>query len=102
MLVLATRGELGKLHFDDLFSPQQVRAAWDRLLGGTFAGLVWASERDDVTAAHHIVGVSLHALQDFYTHSNWLPPSTCLSGMAACLSIRSRPGTISLHSILTV
>ncbi|MDW8320345.1 MAG: hypothetical protein RMM08_03185 [Armatimonadota bacterium] len=69
---LATYDELAKLHFDDLFSTLQVEANWKRILAGTLLGLLWAKEQDDVSAAQNIVGVSLHAIQDFYSHSNWV------------------------------
>jgi hypothetical protein len=71
-VALATRGELAKLHFDDLVSLDQVRQVWRRYMGGTVAGLMWAVQRDDVSAARHLIGISLHALQDFYSHSNWV------------------------------
>lgn len=71
-VALATGEELEKLHFDDLFSTEHVQLAWRRYLTGTIAGLVWAQEHDDVAAARNIVGVSLHAIQDFYSHSNWV------------------------------
>lgn len=69
---LATRGELVKVHFDDLVSGDHVRYMWRRYLGGTVAGLLWAQEHNDVAAARNIVGVSLHAIQDFYSHSDWV------------------------------
>ncbi len=80
---LATYDELAKLHFDDLFFTAQVEANWRRILAGTLLGLLWAKERwlkaqndaekrDAVSAAQNILGVSLHAIQDFYAHSNWV------------------------------
>ncbi|GIV18437.1 MAG: hypothetical protein KatS3mg023_0188 [Armatimonadota bacterium] len=69
---LATQGELAKLHFDDLFSTLQVEANWKRILAGTLVGLLWAKEQNDVSAAQNILGISLHAIQDFYAHSNWV------------------------------
>ena len=69
---LATVDELAKLHFDDLFSTAQVEANWKRILAGTLIGLLWARELNDVSAAQNILGVSLHAIQDFYAHSNWV------------------------------
>lgn len=69
---LSTGDELEKVHFDDLFSSDQVRYMWRRYTSGTVAGLLWAKERGDVAAAQNIVGVSLHAIQDFYSHSNWV------------------------------
>ena len=69
---LATYDELAKLHFDDLFSSAPITGMWDRYYGGTVAGLMWAQEHNDVSAARNILGVSLHAIQDFYSHSNWI------------------------------
>jgi hypothetical protein len=69
---LATYSELAKLHFDDLFTTREVLDHWRRILSGTLLGLLWAKERGDVLAAHNILGVSLHAIQDFYSHSNWV------------------------------
>ncbi|MDQ4040074.1 MAG: hypothetical protein M3313_17430 [Actinomycetota bacterium] len=69
---MLTHESLIKVHFDDLTSFRQVSSMWDRYLGGTVAGLLWAAERGDVSAARHIVGVGLHAAQDFYSHSNWV------------------------------
>ena len=69
---LASGPMLMNLHFDDLFAPAQVHAMWRRYTSGTLAGLVWAFQGNDVAAARNIVGASLHALQDFYSHSNWL------------------------------
>ena len=69
---LLAHDDLIKVHFDDLTSTAQIEWAWRRYLGGTVAGLLWAADRDDVAAARHVVGVGLHALQDFYAHSNWV------------------------------
>lgn len=69
---LATGRELEKMHFDDLFARDRVDHTWRRYLSGTIAGLIWARENNDVSAAQNIVGVSLHAVQDFYSHSNWV------------------------------
>ena len=64
--------DMVKVHFDDCTSTAQIELAWNRYLGGTVAGLLWAADRGDVAAARHVVGVGLHALQDFYAHSNWV------------------------------
>jgi hypothetical protein len=76
-VVVSSRHELVKLHFSDLTSSEQVHAIWQRTLSGTVAGLVWigtAAFPPEVKAslAHNLVGASLHALQDFYSHSNWI------------------------------
>ncbi|MEM9054336.1 MAG: hypothetical protein AAGB16_03335, partial [Pseudomonadota bacterium] len=68
--------DLAKLHFDDTFSTGGITANWERYGMGTLIGLVWASEletaEERVAAGHHILGVSFHAIQDFYSHSNWV------------------------------
>lgn len=69
---LASYDHLARLHFDDLFGRGAVERAWHRYLTGTVAGLAWAAEHGDVAAAHNVLGVSLHAVQDFYSHSNWI------------------------------
>lgn len=67
---LSTKSELEKLHFDDLFSTDQIAKAWVGYLSGTLAGLAWAHDSGrDVAAAQNIVGASCHAVQDFYSHS---------------------------------
>ena len=71
-VALMARPELTKMHFDDLTSTTQIRTMWRRYLGGTVAALVWAAEHDDVDAARNAIGTSLHAMQDFYSHSSWL------------------------------
>ncbi|HEX8237665.1 MAG TPA: hypothetical protein VF600_17030 [Abditibacteriaceae bacterium] len=68
----AIQAELEKCHFDDLFSTDKVNAMWRRYASGAFAGLMWAKEHNDIYAAQNIVGVSLHAMQDFYAHSAWV------------------------------
>ncbi len=72
----ASRHDLVKVHFDDLFAPEQVAGTWRRYLSGTVAALLWiASEpahRPRRAMAHNVIGTSLHAIQDFYTHSNWI------------------------------
>lgn len=70
--------ELAKLHFDDTFSMDGIRQTWTRYAAGTLIGLYWASEqmvdnrKGDVAAARNILGLSVHAVQDFYSHSNWV------------------------------
>lgn len=63
---------LRSVHFDDLPSSREVDEIWRRVTGGALAGLRWAAERDDVGAARHLIGVALHAIQDFYSHSTWV------------------------------
>lgn len=60
------------MHFDDLSSTAAVECAWQRYLYRTFAGLLWAKEKNNLAAAQVVLGVSFHALEDFYSHSIWL------------------------------
>ena len=69
---LLARDELIKVHFDDLVTIHQIRTMWTRYQAGAVAGLQFAAQRGDIAAARHITGISLHAIQDFYAHSNWV------------------------------
>lgn len=77
LLSLSTRKHLKALHFDDLFSNTDIERQWRQYLSGTVSGLIWAKESDlddraKVSCAHNLIGASLHAIQDFYSHSNWI------------------------------
>ena len=70
---------LASLHFDDLNSSQDIDATWNRYFAGTLIALEWAATRKmpdgsmgDVQAAYNILGLGLHANQDFYSHSTWI------------------------------
>lgn len=71
---LAQYHHLEKLHFDDLFTTEAVEDTWTRYGAGTLAALDWAAAQGDdgVSAAYNILGVSVHAVQDFYSHSSWI------------------------------
>lgn len=73
--------DLLKVHNDDLFTSRQVITAQYRYMTGCLIGLHWAAQIDEGThdenvdalgAAHNILGVAFHAIQDFYSHSNWI------------------------------
>lgn len=71
--------DLAKMHHDDTFSSGGVNDNWKRYAAGTLAGLYWAStlpEEQGIAAAHNILGVSSHAVQDFYSHSSWMNDSS--------------------------
>jgi hypothetical protein len=68
----AAASALRSVHFDDLPTAREVDEIWRRITGGTITGLRWAAGRDDVGAARHLIGVALHAIQDFYSHSTWI------------------------------
>ena len=83
---MSIRDSLKKLHFDDLFDSVDIMSTRYRYLRGCLVGLHWAAEVyadpslapsvDPIGAAHNLLGVTLHALQDFYSHSNWIDDST--------------------------
>ena len=65
----------------DLFSTSNVINAQYRYMCGCLVGLHWAAQIyegshnenvDALGAAHNILGVAFHAIQDFYSHSNWI------------------------------
>ncbi len=89
---LANRDELVKLHFDDLRNTEQIEHLWNRYLTGTVAGLIWAWQENKPHAAHHIIGISLHTVQDFYAHTNWLddPQRRSTTWFSASSSLRRR------------
>lgn len=66
--------ELEKLHFDNLFNSQEVRSYWWRLVANTRFAVQREARKNkpDPTALLTILGTSIHAVQDFYSHSNWV------------------------------
>jgi catechol 2,3-dioxygenase-like lactoylglutathione lyase family enzyme len=64
--------QLDKLHFDDLFSPNDIRAYWWNLVANTNTAVGKAEQDDDVLEFLTVLGMSLHVVQDFYSHSNWI------------------------------
>ncbi|MHB8637041.1 MAG: hypothetical protein ACYC96_11290 [Fimbriimonadaceae bacterium] len=73
--------DVARLHFDALTSEAQVEHQWKTLEANTVAALKkWSSDPSvkpgfRATVLLTIVGSSLHAVQDFYSHSNWLKVS---------------------------
>jgi hypothetical protein len=68
-----------KLHFDAeqgstiyLGRTAGVEREWDRLIHMTQRLLRLAGQRNDPLMVLSTMGMSLHAVQDFYTHSNWV------------------------------
>jgi hypothetical protein len=70
-LVMGMRPHFTSLRMGDLKTSAQVNAALARVASGTFIGLMDARERNDVAAAHNILGTSLRSMQEFYVRSNW-------------------------------
>lgn len=65
------------LHFDAVFSTKDLGQNWDRLTANTKRLLVRYSTDIDKPGFREIVlfnilGASLHTVQDFYSHSNWV------------------------------
>lgn len=66
------KSEVAKLHFDNLRSLQQVRNYWSHLAVNTKNAVQEAARQNDSLKLITLLGISLHAVQDFYTHSNWV------------------------------
>jgi hypothetical protein len=64
--------DLVAVHFDNLISTAAITQVWSRIIGGTVVGVDWAAARGDVRSARQVIGVGLHAIQDFYSHSTWI------------------------------
>lgn len=60
-----------RLHFDHL-NEAQVEAEWDRLRRATWVHARSAVQDRKPLDLLTILGISLHAVQDFYSHSNWV------------------------------
>ena len=76
-VAMSTQHLLGNLHFDDLPSTVEIEATYRRYMSGAVCGLLWAYGSDieprlRISCAHNIIGSGLHAIQDFYSHSNWI------------------------------
>lgn len=63
--------ELAKLHFDNLADYDAVARYWSHLVANTRAEVQSAASDDDPLRLLAVLGISLHVVQDFYTHSNW-------------------------------
>jgi hypothetical protein len=78
---MSTQHLLADLHFADLPSTVEIEAAFRRHMSGAVGGLLWAYDSDldprlKISCTHNIIGVGLHAIQDFYSHSNWIDVDT--------------------------
>lgn len=80
--------DVARLHFDALTSEDQVEQQWKSLEANTRAALVkWAADPSVKSGYRPVVlmtvlGASLHAIQDFYSHSNWLRKVASTGGVA--------------------
>ena len=64
--------DLEKLHFDDVFSNADIASYWTTLAANTKAAAQQAERDNDVVEFYTVLGMSLHVVQDYYTHSNWV------------------------------
>ncbi|MCM1984493.1 hypothetical protein [Lyngbya confervoides] len=65
------KDELALLHFDNLFTDAQVQSYWNHLTTNTQVAVQAAARENDPLKLLALLGMSLHVVQDFYTHSNW-------------------------------
>ena len=72
--------DLEKLHFDNLTTTNRVRNYWGRLTVNTKKAVEAAAREGNSTRVVALIGMSLHAVQDFYTHSNWVETHPGFSG----------------------
>lgn len=63
---------LEKLHFDNLYDTGDVSEYWGWLVHNARAAARHAAESDDPVVMLSVLGLFLHAVQDFYAHSNWV------------------------------
>lgn len=63
---------LNKLHFDNLTTPDELKKYWSRLVKNTRDSVQFATSQKDELMFLTVLGHSLHAVQDFYSHSNWV------------------------------
>jgi hypothetical protein len=66
-----------RMHFDssqgaDLKTPQGIGDEWQRLMRVTHGLLAQARAANDPLRVLATVGMSLHSVQDFYAHTNWV------------------------------
>lgn len=70
-----------RMHFDaerrqvgmpDLSTTAGVDREWQRLMFLTRKWVRYAGQRNDPYGVMAVLGISLHTVQDFYTHSNWV------------------------------
>ena len=70
--IAVSKDDSDKLHFDNLYSTTQVTHYWGHLARNGRRAIQDAAKQNDPLQGLTLLGVSLHAVQDFYTHSNWV------------------------------
>lgn len=64
--------KVDKLHFDNLDTTRKVKHYWSKFTSNAKAAFEAAATANDRLQALTLLGITLHAVQDFYTHSNWV------------------------------
>ena len=64
--------DLETLHFDNLFTPQEIDIAWGWLTHNLETATREAARDRRPEHALILLGLAGHAVQDFYSHSNWV------------------------------
>ena len=64
--------DLEKLHFDDVFTVDAISKYWATLAANTKTAVQQAEHNNDAVEFYTALGMSLHVVQDFYSHSNWV------------------------------
>jgi hypothetical protein len=62
-------------HFDDLGSTIEVSERWDAMVEATQGMAGTTAKSKDILGLLALLGASLHNVQDFYAHSNWVEPA---------------------------
>jgi hypothetical protein len=73
--------ELAKLHADNLFSEQAVVNYWNRYAINARKAFQDAARSNNPKQVLALLGMSLHSVQDFYSHSNWAEINPAPSGV---------------------
>lgn len=66
------------MHFDAIFTTADIRQNWDKIFANTVQALKKYYNNPEVKSGfrliilYNILGASLHIVQDFYSHSNWV------------------------------
>ncbi|MGB9619894.1 MAG: HET-C-related protein, partial [Armatimonadota bacterium] len=60
------------LHFDQIYDTESADRYWRQLIQNTYDALAYAIQRNDPCGMLLVIGTTLHIVQDFYAHSNWV------------------------------
>lgn len=77
-LSLKTDKSSSFMHFDAIFTTEEIRLNWQRVFENTVQTLKKYHNNAEVKSGFrliilfNIIGASLHIVQDFYSHSNWV------------------------------